>query len=126
MEILILLGMMGTLCWVLYIAAKTIKTLKLDITKRDAAFAKLLGQKKSSEVKLGYIAEKLAPFLDNFPCSVKDIQFLGQPIDFVSFEEDGVHFIEVKSGDAKLSPKQKHIRDQILAKKVHWHVMRIK
>lgn len=86
----------------------------------------LFKQKKSSEVKLGNISEKLAPFLDNFPCGAQDAHFMGQPIDYIAFDDEGVHFVEVKSGDARLSPKQKTIRDQIQAGKIHWHVMRIK
>lgn len=89
-------------------------------------FNKLQTQKKSSEVKLGGIAEQLAPFLKTFPCSVDDAHFMGQPIDYICFTEDGVHFVEIKSGDAQLSSKQRKIRDQIQGGKIFWHVMRVK
>ncbi len=83
--------------------------------------------RKSSETRLGLITEQLAPMLDAFPVKgTQDIHFFGQPVDYIAFNEDGVHFIEIKSGNAKLSPKQIRIRDQVLAGKVFWHVMRVK
>lgn len=89
-------------------------------------YSELESQKRSSEVRLGLIAEQMAPYLSGFPCNTQDIHFLGQPIDYIGFDEKGVHFIEVKSGEAKLSPKQRKIRDDIQAGKVFWHVVKVK
>ena len=86
---------------------------------------KILSQKKSSEVRIGNIAERLAPFLDDFEFDPETCIFLGQPIDYLSFGDDGVTFIEVKSGKSQLSPKQRHIRDLIKAKQVSWKEFRI-
>ncbi len=83
--------------------------------------------RKSSETRLGLISEQLAPMLDAFPIKdTQDIHFFGQPIDYIAFNEEGVHFVEIKSGNARLSPKQAKIKEQVLAGKVFWHVMRIK
>lgn len=87
---------------------------------------KVLSQKKSSEVRLGHIAETLAPFLDQFDFDPETCTFLGKPIDYISFNNDGITFIEVKSGDSQLSQKQKHIKQLIEDKKVFWKEVRIK
>jgi len=87
---------------------------------------KILNQKKSSEVRLGHIAETLAPFLDQFDFEPEQCCFLGKPIDYVSFGDDEITFIEVKSGKSQLSSKQKNIRDQIKNNNVTWKEIRIK
>ena len=88
-------------------------------------YSKLLSQKKSSEVRLGQISEQLAPFLDGFTYDTKNTKFLGQPIDLIAFEQDKVVFIEVKTGGAQLSPKQRHIKDLIQNGQVFWEEFRI-
>ena len=84
-----------------------------------------VSKRKSSEVKLGAIAETLTPFLEGFPYNPKNLRSLGSPIDYVSFEEEGVTFIEVKSGDSKLSKKQKDIKKLIEEGKVKFEIHRI-
>lgn len=87
---------------------------------------KVTSQKKSSEVRLGGIAETLAPFLDQFDFDPENCTFLGKPIDYISFADDEITFIEVKSGNSQLNKKQRHIRDQVKAKLVNWKEVRIK
>lgn len=87
---------------------------------------KVLSQKKSSEVRLGHIAETLAPFLDQFDFEPERCSFLGQPIDYVSFGDDEITFIEVKSGNSQLSQKQKHIKHLVEQKLISWKEIRIK
>lgn len=96
-------------------------------THLESELRKVKSQKKSSEVRTGLIAEQLAPFLDGFPYDPKgDIVFVGAPIDFLVYSEDGIHFVEVKSGNAQLSTKQRRIRDHIEAGRVTFEVYRIK
>jgi predicted Holliday junction resolvase-like endonuclease len=97
---------------------------KLD--EETVARKKVLSQKKSGEVRLGHIAETLAPFLDQFDFEPERCSFLGQPIDYISFGDDEITFIEVKSGNSQLSQKQRHIRDLVNAKLVSWKEVRIK
>lgn len=85
-----------------------------------------LSQKKSSEVRLGHIAETLAPFLDQFDFDPENCVFLGKPIDYISFDDDAVTLIEVKSGKSQLSSKQRHIRDLVKSNQVNWKEIRIK
>ena len=87
---------------------------------------KVLSQKKSSEVRLGSIAETLAPFLDQFEFNPEECTFLGKPIDYISFGDEEITFIEVKSGKSQLNAKQRHIRDQVKSKLVNWKEIRIK
>lgn len=86
---------------------------------------KELSHRKSSEVRTGKIAEKFAALMGDFPYPLDDATFLGMPIDFICYSEDGVHFVEVKSGNSALSPKQKKIKDLINEGKVSFEVFRI-
>lgn len=84
----------------------------------------VLSQKKSSEVRTGQIAESLSPFfMDDI--NPKRLRFLGNPIDYISFEDDGIIFIEIKSGASKLSFNQKQIKKLVHDKKVFWKEVRI-
>ena len=96
-----------------------------DLEEQKQLKNKVTSQKKSSEVRLGHIAETLAPFLDQFEFEPEECSFLGQPIDYVSFGQDDITFIEVKSGKSQLSSKQRKIRDQIKDGKVKWKEVRI-
>lgn len=88
----------------------------------------ILSQKKSSEVRLGNTAEQLTAFLSACPYSPQDMHFLGQPLDFVVFnlDEGEVVFLEVKTGNAKLSKRQKTLKNIILSGRVRYAEMRIK
>lgn len=88
---------------------------------------KLLSQKKRSEVNLGFISEKLAPFLDNFDSTYdpRNLVFIGKPIDYIHFGEDKVTFVEIKSGKSRLSKSQKRIKMMIRNKQVDWYEFRI-
>jgi predicted Holliday junction resolvase-like endonuclease len=95
------------------------------LEEESKARKKILSQKKSGEVRLGHIAEKLAPFLEDFTYNPENATFLGQPIDYIVFEDDEIVFVEIKSGNAKLSAKQKHIKELIQNKLVSWKEVRI-
>ncbi len=99
---------------------------KKRLKKLNSTYNILLSQKKSSEVRLGQISEQLAPFLSQFPYDPKKVQFLGNPIDYIYFGDDEVVLIEVKSGNARLSKKQRAIKKLVLNGKVTWKELRIK
>ena len=105
-----------TLCFFIY---RENNTLRED-------YRKLLSQKKKSEVVTGQIAEKLAPFTDHFPYNPQDAQFLGNPIDYVVFEKEEVVFVEVKSGNSRLTKKQRFIKNNIEEGRVSFKEIRIK
>ena len=103
-----------------------VNELQVSLNDETEARKKVLSQKKSGEVRLGHIAETLAPFLDQFDFEPERCSFIGQPIDYISFGDDEITFIEIKSGNSQLSQKQRHIRDLVKQKLVAWKEVRIK
>jgi predicted Holliday junction resolvase-like endonuclease len=104
---------------VVFAAAKA----RLDLFRAEKK--KHLSQIKSREVLLGHALEKLAPYIDGLGIDPQTAQFLGQPIDFISFGEDEITFIEVKGGKSQLSKKQRKIRELVKEKKVNWKEVRL-
>lgn len=105
---------------------KNLSSLEEKLEQETQTRKKVVSQKKSGEVRLGHIAETLAPFLDQFDFDPENCTFLGKPIDYISFGDDEITFIEVKSGNSQLNKKQRYIRDQVKAKLVNWKEVRIK
>ena len=87
----------------------------------------LLSQKKSSVTRLGQISEHLIPFLKNCPYDPKSMQFLGNPIDFVVFDfDDGsITFLEIKSGNSRISKRQKTVKNIVKTGRVFYDEIRI-
>jgi predicted Holliday junction resolvase-like endonuclease len=87
----------------------------------------VLSQKKSSEVRLGFAAEQLVPFLSVCPFNASDLRFLGSPIDLVAFDLDAgeITFIEVKTNNSKLSKRQKIIKNIIKQGRVNYAEIRV-
>ena len=87
--------------------------------------------KKSREVLTGHFSEQLAPYMPNFPFSPTECKFLGKPIDLIVFkgldnkETKEVVFVEIKSGESKLTATEKHLKDAINNKKVSWYEYRV-
>jgi len=90
-----------------------------------AQYAKILSQKKSSEIRTGYLIEKVSPFLKQFPYEPRKTTYLGMPIDYICFDDHKITFIEIKSGKARLTKKQKEIKDLVTRKEVYWDEIRI-
>ena len=105
--------------------ALAIYALKQKIDTQNK-FVKLLSQKKSSEILLGQVTEKIAPFLKEFPYDPRESTFLGMPIDYLVFGKELITFIEIKSGNAKLTKKQRTIKQLVNEGKVAWHEINIK
>lgn len=87
---------------------------------------KSLSQRKSSEVRTGKIVENMAPLMEDFPYAVDDVIFIGMPIDIIAFDDAGVHVVEVKTGGADLTAKQRQIRDHIKEGRVSFEVYRLR
>jgi predicted Holliday junction resolvase-like endonuclease len=86
---------------------------------------------RSLAVTAGKVYEQLLPYLPDFPFNPKDVRFLGSPVDFVVFDglSDGqvtrVVFVEVKTGGAELSPRERRVRDAVRERRVEWHELRL-
>ena len=80
----------------------------------------------------GQISEVIAPWSIKAVNSVKELNFMGNPIDFVGFkgldgeDEIEIKFIEIKSGKSRLTKNQRRIRDAVIAKRIEWVEVRVK
>lgn len=84
----------------------------------------LVHQKRSSEVRLGLTVENVAPFFDEWPYDPSNFRFLGNPIDGISFNDDEVVFVEIKTGQSRLSKSQIKIKSLIKNGKVKFVTFR--
>lgn len=92
----------------------------------------------SRAVLKGKMAEQFAPLFPEFPYLPSDAKFLGDPVDYVVFsgysefreglktEDDlEVVFIDIKSGQARLTKGQQAIAQAIKAGRVRFETIRI-
>jgi predicted Holliday junction resolvase-like endonuclease len=97
------------------------------VVKKSAKKERKDAINRSRAVLSGQMLEQVAPFLPDFPCNPADVRFVGKPIDFVAFpgasenkEIKEVVFIEVKTGNSVLSPREKEIKDAIQQGRVRY------
>ena len=107
-----------------------INRLKLEHEGQIKAARKDSNERQRSTIK-GQISETIAPWSMDAVNSVKELNFLGNPIDFIGFkgldgdDEVEIKFIEVKSGKSKLNKNQRRVRDAVKAKRIEWVEVRI-
>jgi predicted Holliday junction resolvase-like endonuclease len=86
---------------------------------------------RSLAVTVGKVSEQLVPYLPGFSYNPKDARFLGSPVDFVVFDglDAGavrrVVFLEVKTGAAALSVRERQVRDAIESGRIAWDELRV-
>ena len=86
---------------------------------------------RSLAVTAGKVHEQLVPYLPEFGFNPKDARFLGSPVDLIVF--DGlaagdvrrIVFLEVKTGGASLTARERQVRDIIEAREVEWAELRL-
>lgn len=87
---------------------------------------------RSQAVTIGKVSEQLVPYLPGFGYNPKDARFLGSPVDFVVFDGldagalQRVVFLEVKTGAAALSTRERQVRDAIQSGRIAWDELRVK
>ncbi len=87
--------------------------------------------KTSHAVIKGHVAENMAPFLPEFPYKSSEMRVLLNPVDYIVFQGmdndtiESICLLDIKSGGAVLSKRQKQIRDVINSGKVKFDVFRI-
>ena len=85
----------------------------------------------------GKIGEQMAPVLPEFRYNPADARFLGSPIDYIIFDgyseaKEGngrirrIVLMDVKTGNARLSPIEKKVRDAVAAGLVEWETLELK
>jgi predicted Holliday junction resolvase-like endonuclease len=86
---------------------------------------------RSQAVTSGKVHEQLIPYLPAFQYNPKDVRFLGSPIDLVVFDglAEGrlrrIVFLEVKTGSAGLTSRERCVRDVVQAREVAWAELRV-
>ena len=86
---------------------------------------------RSQAITAGKVHEQLIPYLPAFPFNPMDVRFLGSPVDLVVFDglAEGrlrrVVFLEVKTGGAGLTTRERSVRDVIEAREVEWAELRV-
>ena len=86
---------------------------------------------RSLAVTIGKVHEQLVPYLPEFGFNPKDARFLGSPVDLVVFdglsagEVQRVVFLEVKTGGAALTERERQVRRVIEAREVAWVELRV-
>ena len=86
---------------------------------------------RSLAVTVGKVSEQLVPYLPGFGYNPKDARFLGSPVDLVVFDGldagalERVVFLEVKTGAAALSTRERQIRDAVREGRVGWEELRL-
>jgi len=86
---------------------------------------------RSLAVTAGKVHEQLVPYLPEFGFNPKDARFLGSPVDLIVF--DGlaagdvrrIVFLEVKTGGASLTARERQVRDVVEAREVVWAELRL-
>lgn len=103
-------------------------TVRLHLATRDARKQSVA---LSRATLYGKVGEQLAPLLPEFPYDLEDARFLGAPIDYIVFDgyaqgdDVEVVFVEVKTGNARLSRGEKRIRDAVLDGRVRFETVRL-
>lgn len=87
---------------------------------------------RSRAILKGQAAEQLAPLSDDFGYLPNEARFLGSPIDYLIFdgisdqdEELEIVFLEVKSGKAQLTARERKVRDAVEEGRVRWEELRL-
>ncbi len=117
------------LSWRLHdsIVAKLKKDFEINIRKsREDAV------KHSRSVIEGQVFEQLVPHFPEWNHTPSDARFLGSPLDFVVF--DGLHedyvkeviFVEVKTGNSKVTKRQRSVRKAIREGRVKYELLELK
>lgn len=120
----VLLGIALVLVVVAFLLGRWLRHGEIRAHRRDATT-------RSRSVLLGEVYEKIAPFLPEFPFAARDMVFLGKGVDYIVFDglSDGklerIVFLELKSGNSRLSKNELMIRDAIHGKKVDYQELRL-
>jgi predicted Holliday junction resolvase-like endonuclease len=87
---------------------------------------------RSLAVTSGKVHEQLIPYLPTFDYNPKDVRFLGSPVDLVVFDglAEGqvkrIVFLEVKTGRAGLTSRERSVREVVQTRRVEWVELRVR
>jgi len=120
-ELLVGIAIGITIAWLYFLVWK----LRYSATIREDAV------QRSLAVTAGKVHEQLVPYLPEFGFNPKDARFLGSPVDLIVF--DGlaagdvrrIVFLEVKTGGASLTARERQVRGVVEAREVVWAELRL-
>jgi predicted Holliday junction resolvase-like endonuclease len=72
------------------------------------------------------ITEKLGAYSTRYPYDLKNLRYIGTPVDGVQFEDDQILFVAFKTDQSSPSPTQKRIKKLIEDKKIQWLEFKMK
>jgi predicted Holliday junction resolvase-like endonuclease len=108
-----------------FVYIRTISKYEKTIAELVAENSKVVSHRKSSEVRLGRMAEQFAPIIKGYPYNPNKFKFLGDPIDGVQINPDSIVLIEFKTGKARLTDSQKHVKKLVQEGKVRFETFRM-
>ncbi len=88
-------------------------------------------RKIKEKINYGLIAEKLYPLITNKIEDIEDLRFIGSPIDYIEFnglsenKPVTIKFIEIKTGNSKLTEREERIKEAVENKRVEWNEIKI-
>ena len=86
---------------------------------------------RSQAITAGKVHEQLLPYLPGFTYNPKDVRFLGSPTDLIVFDGlaegavERVIFLEVKTGGANLTSRERSVREAVQEGRVEWLEVRL-
>ena len=107
-------GLLVALVYGLIWKAKYTKAIRDDAVQRSLA------------VTTGKVHEQLLPYLPGFAFNPKDVRFLGSPVDLIVFDGlsngrlERIVFLEVKTGNAVLTARERQVRVVVEGRRVEW------
>ncbi|MFL2627489.1 MAG: Holliday junction resolvase-like protein [Dehalococcoidia bacterium] len=110
-NVLIIYSVLITLIFIITI--NQYNKLKSKITNLDSNL-------RSNAVKQGLTLEQWIPISENYPWDHRNFRFLGDPIDGIQFEDNKILLVEFKSGNSRMSNKQKAIQQLVENGKVEF------
>jgi predicted Holliday junction resolvase-like endonuclease len=123
-NLILFLGIVFVASVVAYFFGRLVRSGEIKSHRADAI-------SRSRAVLSGQFSEQLAPVLPGFLHNPNEVRFIGKPIDFVSFKGldsrkiDEVVFVEVKSGDSKLSSIERSLKEAVEDGRVRWEEYRV-
>jgi predicted Holliday junction resolvase-like endonuclease len=103
--------------WVFGIVAAILLAIVVILIRSNASLRFRL---RSGAVKHGRTMEHMIPFSKSYPYDPRGFRFIGDPVDGVQFNDDGIVFVEFKTGKSRLSPGQEKIKENVKNKKVEF------
>jgi predicted Holliday junction resolvase-like endonuclease len=108
---------------------RTLRDKERELTEQEKTI-RADAAKRSRAALLGSLMEQVGPLLPGFKHDLNDLRALWDPVDFVAFngigvqrKVDSITFLDIKTGEARLSPVQKTIKDTVESGKVYFETV---